>query len=465
MGFPYGKAPLAILIIALITGGSLVAIQLGDTYEKPDLVFALFARLHHKAYLEVVPEFEKKHGVKIEMQLINARALQSRLQSAFLANQDVPDMVEILNGSMGFFAKGPIEDVGFLDLTKRIDDENFDEKLVSSRFSLWSSRGHIFALPHDVHPVALAYRADIVEDELGIDMSTIKTWDDFAEMGRSITKDLDGDGVIDRYALEMETNGANTLNILLLQRGGGLFNEAGEVVFDSDIVADTICWYLEQTFGPHPIGTTGGGGQSLTKAMIEGRLLFYFTPDWRTRTFQVDAASLEGKMKLAPLPVWEEGGRITSTWGGTGLAITKRCKNPDLAWEFAKFLYFNENDLGERFSQLNILPPLIGAWDGPAFSEPRPYYSDQAIGNILAELGRQTPPDYVHSYSPQARRKLDEAFSRSRIYYERNGDEGLREYVKKELTRTADYVRELVARNRFLQDKAEAQQDTKAGND
>lgn len=211
--YPYGTAAFLILLLAIVSGIAHLAFSLRRRSESPDLVFAIFAQVHEEPYRRVLPEFEEKHGVKVQLQRVSSRALQSRLQPALLTGAEVPDVVEILEGSMGYFTRGPLEDVGFIDITQRLHDEGLYERMVESRYSLWSSRGHIFAVPHDVHPVCLCYRTDLIT-ELGIDVSELKTWDDFVAMGRRITKDLDGDGYPDRYALDMPVNSETMLRIL-----------------------------------------------------------------------------------------------------------------------------------------------------------------------------------------------------------------------------------------------------------
>jgi arabinosaccharide transport system substrate-binding protein len=276
--YPYGKAPFWILLIMLTSGFVVLVTQVRPGSERPDLVLATFAKNHYAAYQKVVPEFEKIHNVKVQLQLVQERALTNRLQAALLAGSEVPDLVEIMNPNLGTFVRGPLEDVGFVDLTDRIKGENLDERMVASRFSLWSSRGRIFALPHDVHPVALGYRSDIIE-ELGIDVSKIETWDDFIEMGHKVTKDLNGDGIPDRYALDLNSDGNTILPLLLRQRGSGLFDEEGHVLTDSEIAVDTILWYVHQLYGENRIAFSAGWGQPLSRAMLDGLVLFYFTPD------------------------------------------------------------------------------------------------------------------------------------------------------------------------------------------
>lgn len=448
MKFPYGKAPFIILIIAIVTGIVNLVINLSNKTKKADIVFALFAPNHVDAYTPVIKAFEKKHNIKIQLQLVTATALQSRLQTALMTGADVPDIVEIISGSIGYFTKGPLKDVGFVDLTERLHKEGFYDRMVKSRFDMWSSRGRIFAIPHDVHPVMLCYRRDLIK-KLGIDVDKLKTWDDFVFMGRKVSKDIDGDGNIDRYALDLPFAG-DMLPQLILQRGESLFDSSGKVAFDSEIVADVVIWYIMQTRSEKRIAYDAGWGQPLTKAMYDGLVLFYFCPDWRTKVFQMDAAGLKGKMALIPLPAWSPGGRRTTTWGGTGLAITKASKKQELAWELAKELYFKKDDQGKRFAASNIIPPLKDAWDLPEFKQKNDFYSNQPIGTLYANLAPETPPDYVTPYTELAQSKLNEAFINSADYFEKYGNKGLRDYTLKELKRCADYVRKVMKRNAFL---------------
>jgi arabinosaccharide transport system substrate-binding protein len=445
--FPYGKAPFWLLVLSIASMLALVA-RPKPAAERQDLVFATFAQPHYEAYKKILPEFEREHDVKVSLELVNGTALQSRLQNAMLAGAEVPDMVELVGGTLGFFTSGPLKDVGFTDLTDRIERQGLRERLVASRFSLWSSRHRVFALPHDVHPVMLMYRADIVEG-LGIDVSRIRTWDDFAAMGRKVTRDLDGDGTVDRYAIDLPEGGGFGLSVLLNQQDLSVFDANEQIGFDNPETASTIIWYLHQTRGRARISTECGWGQSLMKAISDGLALFYLAPDWRSYITQTDLPQLAGKMKLMPLPAWSAGGRRTSVWGGTGLAITKASQRQDLAWELANFLYLNKAALGERFAATNIIPPFKDAWNLPEFQKPNRFFSGQPLGAMYAELAPEAPATYETPYSALATSKLGEAYLRAAEYFDGHGDEGLAAYVKSELDRAAAYVSRVMNRNVF----------------
>jgi ABC-type glycerol-3-phosphate transport system substrate-binding protein len=202
--------------------------------------------------------------------------------------------------------------------------------------------------------------------------------------------------------------------------------------------------------GPQRIAFDCGDEQMMIKALVDGLVLFYPTPDWRSYTYGELAPQLRGKMALIPMPAWTPGGRRTSVWGGTGMMIMKATKHPDLAWELAKYLYFDPKSLGERFAMTNIIPPLKEAWTLPELQAPNAFYSNQPIGRLYAELATETPPVYSSPVDRLARLKLNEVYSHMVVYFRSHGDQGLDAAIRAELARAAGDVRRMADRMRAL---------------
>ncbi|MGQ9880277.1 MAG: ABC transporter substrate-binding protein [Armatimonadota bacterium] len=441
MRFPYGPAALSMLVLSMLSGLWLAF----HPAKRPQatLVMWTFAKTHYDAYKQAIPAFEAKHpGVKIDLQLVSWQAVTSRLQAAFLSDLDVPDLVEVEISAAGSFFRGPLKDIGFLDLTDRIKQSGLYDRMVKARFAPYTSRGRIFGLPHDVHPVMIAYRRDLFE-QLGIDPNKIHTWDDFIAVGRKVTIPSK------RYMLELPDSESSRFEPLLYQRGGGLFAPQGNCIMDNEIAVQTMLFYVTLVAGPNRIASDLGGGQIFTKAVEDGYFLCMITPDWRSKTIEVDVPKMRGKMALMPLPAVHPGGIRTSTWGGTMIGITKHCKNPDLAWEFALHLYLNKEDLAQRFRDTNILPALKEAWNHPAYNEPRPYWTNQPLGKMYAQLAPYVPFQYTSPFVATAKGKMSEALVACVQYYKTYGDKGFEEFVRKRLKQSADEVRRLMRRNPY----------------
>jgi len=62
----------------------------------------------------LVPSFEATHpGVTVDVQLVSGAAVTTRLQAAFWADLQVPDLVETEISSAGSFFRGSMKNIGF----------------------------------------------------------------------------------------------------------------------------------------------------------------------------------------------------------------------------------------------------------------------------------------------------------------------------------------------------------------
>lgn len=441
--FPYGKAAFCLFLLGVVAGAWLLFNP--PQKKKATLTFWTFAKPHYEAYQKALPAFEKEHpGVTVDLQLVSGTGLPQRLRAAFQADLDVPDMVEIEISAAGTFFRGPVDHVGFMDLTDRLKREGLDKRIIAARFAPYTNRGRIFGLPHDVHPVMLAYNRELFAKN-GLDPSQLKTWDQFIAAGKKVL--IPGK----QYLIEMSDSGGSQIEMCLFQRDGGYFDPDGKVIFDSDVAAETMKWYVPlvaQNSKDKIAGSLSSSfGQVMTQALEDGYFLTVVTPDWRSKNHQLDVGKLKGKMGLMPLPAVTAGGRPTSTWGGTMLGIARKSKHPDLAWEFAKHLYLNDKDLANRFADTNILPPVPSAWKEPAFDQPFEYYAGQKIGRDYANLAPQVPFQYTSPYIDLAKAKFTEAMISCIQYYNANGDKGFDAFIRQTLRDKADEVRKQMARN------------------
>ncbi len=442
--FPFGKAALSILLLTVLSGLWLALRP--APHRNATLTYWTFAKPHYEAYQKALPAFEKAHpGVTVDLELVSNTALAQRLQAALLANLDVPDLCEVEISQAGSLFRGPQKDIGFTDLTDRLHQTGLYDQMVQARFSPYTSRGRIYGLPHDVHPIQIAYRRDLFE-KLGIDPNKLKTWDEFIAAGRRVT--VPGS----RYMIQLSDSDAGLgLEVVLFQRGGGYFDPAGRCIMDNDIAIQTMKWYVPLVAGPHPIGRDIGGvsGQFLTQSVENGYLLSLICPDWRCKGIEDDMPRLSGRMALMDLPTVAPGGSPTSTWGGTMVGITKHCRHQELAWELAKYFYTDPAQLVDRYRNLEIIPPFKAAWNQPVFQEPHAYWSGQKIGARYVALAPDVPFQYTSPAIVTAKNKFSEAMVSCIQYYDAHGDAGFEPFIRARLKRSADEVRALLRRDPY----------------
>jgi arabinosaccharide transport system substrate-binding protein len=446
--FPFGTAPLVVLLVTVVAGTWVLVHPVAAN--TATVRIWTYTPEHVKQYQSAAAAYERTHpGVHIAVEQFEFRAMSTRLRSAFWADLDVPELVETNATVAAGFFMGPVDEVGFIDLRPRLEQTGLLDQFVQSRLVQFTSRGHIFGLPHDVHPVLIAYRKDIFDAE-GVDVSAIETWDDFIKVGRGLRR-LPGehpDGA--RYILQMPRSEGWGPEILMLQNGGGYFDADGRVIMDAEEVVEALEKYVPMIAGPDRVaGDLGNWNQPMVKAMEDGRTLAFLAPDWRARGFENDMPLLKGKMALMPLPAFTRGGRRTSVWGGTMLGLTKGAKDPERVWDIARYLYTSPESCQAEWTGAGILPPVREAWQLPAFLERSAYWSNQAPAQEYAKVADQVPAHYLNPLMEFAEGQLGQVAAAAVRYYEVQGADGFDAFVRRRLHQSAEEIRRQMRRNPF----------------
>ena len=395
---------LAIALVGVISG---VALLCQSTPPRARHVFWLTARAHRIVYEPILAEWNLAHPQDtVSMLLLDGPAMERRMLSGVLADTPMADLLEMERPIAARAFTGPLEDVGFTDLTERLRAEGLLETINATSFSPWTSRGRIFGLPHDVHPVLLAYRADLVE-AAGIDVSQIETWADFTRVLRPLMTDLDGNRVPDRYLINFWPSNPYLPETLLLQAGGQFFDAENMPVLNSEVNARTVAELAVWLTGPHRIAIDAPEFNAAgNRLRLNGTVVATIMPDWIAGAWKADLPGLKGRIKLMPLPAWQRGGRRTSVTGGTMLGIPKSTTDFEAAWSFAKHLYFSP-ELAERFYRASsIITPVKTLWSLPVYDEPDPYFSGQPAGRLFIEQAAHVPARTSSPYNHVAVQEL-----------------------------------------------------------
>lgn len=396
-----------VLLLAIVSAGS---VALAPIPKRSATQFWTFTRMHASIYRPALDVWNAAHpGRAVEMTVFALPALERRTMSSFLSHTAMAELLEVERTIAQRAFGGPLEEVGFVDLTDRLRERGLLDRINPASFSPWTSRSRIFGIPHDVHPVMLAYRADLVE-AAGIDVSTIETWEDYFRVMRPLMADLDADGEPDRYLLSFWETHAEPLEMLLLQAGGGFFDESGSPTIASELNARTMATLACWLGGPARVCADAPDfSASGNELKLDGYVVGCFMPDWMCDIFQKEIPQLAGKLRLMPLPAWERGGRRTSVWGGSMLGISKSAADFDQCWDVATALYLSPELARRLYEEGDIISPVRSNWTDPIYDEPDAYFGGQPKGRMYIDLAAHIPTRPSSPFTLMARSRVQEA--------------------------------------------------------
>jgi len=419
MKFSPGSA--VIVILAIISAGIVALIP----SEAPKgISFWIYFPPRYDIYSEPITRWNEAHpGKHFNLSLFHDLAIERRMMSGFLTGAPMADLLETSENVYVRAYLGPIDQVGFLDITDRIHQEGLYEQFNEASLIQQSHSGRLFGLPLFSGPVLLAYRSDFTE-EAGISeaaIAQIETWDDYFRVMRPLMRDLDGDGRIDRYLLGLSENNHDVIRMLVLQNDGVLFEESGQPSFANERNARTLATLTTWLTGPEriavdvPLWNAAGHKQRLD-GVVTGTLI----SDWMLKQWKIENPQLSGKIKLIPLPAFERGGRRTSSFGNCMLSINKRSEHIDACWEMAKELYTSLEVAERIYRDAGMVTAYKAHWEMPFYHEPDPFCGGQATGTLFIEQAPQIPRTPASPYKTLAYSKLSQVMIALRAYAEKH---------------------------------------------
>jgi len=440
-----------IMLIALVSTALVILLP---TAPREGLPFWTMRMQHYDAYVDNLAAWNAAHPEKrVDMQMIHQPAFERRMLSGFLNGTPVADLLEVSSTVSPKAFLGPLDQVGFYDMTDRLHAEGVYAQFNEASFAPYTSRGRIFGLPHDVHPVLLAYRADIVE-AAGIDVSQIETWEDYFRIMRPLMQDFDGDGRPDRFLLEFSEIRSTEIVMLMLQNGGQIFDENDEPCFANERNAHVLATLITWVTGPNRVCLEVSATASGHRQRLDGAVVGTIAPDWILGQWKIENPGLSGKVKVMPLPAWERGGRRVSVAQGCMMGISKTSERIDLAWEVALHLYTSAEIAEALFNTVCIISPVKALWEKPFYHAPDPFCSGQKIGSLYIDYAPQIPIRTSSPYTTSAEQYIGAAAMDLHAYAERNGiyDAAALEPVALRLLEEKQAaLKRLISRNVFLE--------------
>lgn len=336
-------------------------VQTDEKTGETEMEMWTFVELHAKFYEEMLVKWNEENPdrqLKIKFTVLPYDDMHNKLQSALLSGKGAPDMCDIEVGKFANFLKGEPQ-------LKVLNDaiSPYKDKVVQSRLDLYSKNDNIYGVPTHVGATVAFYNKELLE-EAGIDYSTIVTWDDFKEAG---SKYYEATG---KYLGTADTGATWTLNALLAQQGTDYTDADGNPKINSDEMVKAL-EMLKDLQDSNAIATVPGGQPDTEEAygaFNAGDYACAIMPMWQMSRYLNYMTDLDGKIAIAPVPVFEEGMPSSVGGGGTGTVVTNTAKDGDLAADFLAYAKLSEEGNVKIWQDLGFDPVNTEIWTNEAIT-------------------------------------------------------------------------------------------------
>lgn len=287
----------------------------------------------YKIIDNAIERFETENpGIKVTYRSGTLKEDYSEWLSQKILMGDEPDVYVVLADDFVTFSS-----IGALkNLNKLIEkDESFDKTVFyTTTLQAGEFDGGQYALPFETVPVLMFVNKTLLQRENIPIPKNDWTWDDFYNLCRRITRDTDGDGLLDQFG----SYGFQWQDAVYTNRAG-LFNQNGtRAFFSSDEVLDAVSFAKK-------INALGGSHRVTSQDYDNGKVafrpfLFSSYRAYKPYPYRVKKYS-EFEWDCIKLPSGTHGTNAselhTLLYG-----ISAKTKHEREAWAFLKFLTVNE---------------------------------------------------------------------------------------------------------------------------
>lgn len=289
-------------------------------------------------------------GVKIKIETFSWGDFYTKWTTG-LASGNVPDMSTALPGHvvemMDADALEPVDDL--------IDDIGRN-KFSKTALSEGKKDGTCYSLPLYSHAQVMWYRKDLLQKA---GLSVPKTWDEFAEAAKTLTKD----GV---YGCSFPC-GSNDLmatrflNFYVRSGGGSLLTDDLKANLTSDLAIDGINYWLDIYKNCSPKDSVNYAVLDQANLFYQGKTAFDFNSGFQISGVETNSPDLVDQIDCAPLPkINADDPDYGAETSNIPMVVWKNSKHPEICKAFMKKLY--EKDTYIKFldaTPVGMLPSIV----------------------------------------------------------------------------------------------------------
>ncbi|MFG6114855.1 ABC transporter substrate-binding protein [Halobacillus sp. MO56] len=305
----------------------------------------------------IIKRFEEENpDIKVKLEAVGWDNAYQKLVTGFNGNSS-PDI--FAGGSRWMTAFADME--ALLPLTDMASEKikEYPEALQKSS----QYKDEIYGIPRAFSARSLIYRTDLIEEPP-------TTWEELVETATKVQEENEG---MYGFAISGAAHVSTTTQYFnyLLQNGGQVFDEAGNVTLNSPEAVEALEYYADlytkHEVVPNPVEYNR---ELLPVLFKEGKIAMYVIGPWGKALMGVDPDNEDTPYASAPLP---KGEKMANVLVSDSIYVSAKTEHPEESWKFIEFMTSLEEQ--KKFDKSNgSLPVLTEEANDPFFKED-PYFS------------------------------------------------------------------------------------------
>ena len=345
-----------------------------------------------------IPQWQRLHP-EIDIEVVSRQYVDhhTAMTTALSTSTYLPDVMALEFSYLGRFAQGGgLQDLSRVpyrvgDLRARFVPYAYDQAI--------NRRGEVVAVPTDIGPGTLLYRADLLA-KAGLGVADLTaSWESYVDAGlrikaatgaylianaRNIKDILIRSDIGPREGLYFDQDSRVLVTSARFERAFALARKVRRNQLDARVNAWSNEW--AEGFKRDRLATV------LSGAWMLGQLATWIAPDTR------------GRWRAAQLP-----DDTFVSYGGSFYALPRQApaENRALAWEFIQLLTLNRELQFAAFKSQDAFPALLETYNDPFFEQPVAFLGGQRARLLWRDAARRITATQVHKQDIFAEEVID----------------------------------------------------------
>jgi len=323
----------------ILAGKNLGKFAQPHTEDAVHIVMSAPASPQHRAgYEQVLRIFMRRNpGIFVEFKPGLHASYESYIQTQMLADR-APDIFWWQNEFFPeFAADGVLLDM--MPYAEKDPEWNLDDYF-GLGFQECIIDGHLYAVPLQWGASIIFYNADLFEKAGIVYNDETWDWNAFIDAAKAMTRDWDGDGLVDTFGVEMVPRMEWTFPFVWMAGGRVLNEDKTRCVIDSpqSIVAYNWLTNIFNNLKVQHIDYAGAVGEhvaSLSDQFIEGNVGMKFSGPYYCSQLKM---APQYRWRIAYFPKNPDTGIRATRFYQDLICVSRRTKHPEEAWKVVKFL-------------------------------------------------------------------------------------------------------------------------------